>query len=53
MRDYTFVVTVAETRSYRVRAANAEDAEEVLRDEYRELEFDIIDNEIDNLEVQD
>lgn len=53
MPDYTVFATVPQTRAYSVEAENMEAAMELVREEYNFLEYDIIDDEIDGVSVEE
>jgi hypothetical protein len=53
VHGYTVFATVAQKRSYNVEAQNMEEAIELVREEYNYLEYDIIDDEIDDVTVEE
>ena len=53
MRSYTIFATVTQQRSYNVQADSAEEATELVRSEYGYLEYDIIDDEIEDVTVEE
>jgi hypothetical protein len=53
MQDYTIFTCVIQNRVYRVSAANMDEAAEDVRENYNFLEYDILDDEVDNVTVED
>ncbi len=53
MPDYSVVATVLETRVYQVLADSADEAEELVRSEYNDRQFDLMDEELDDVTVEE
>lgn len=53
MPEYNVVATVLETRVFHVNCDSADDAEELVRSEYSQLPFDVLDEELDDVTVEE
>lgn len=51
--DFTIFACVIQNRVYRVNAANQDDAEQLFREDYNLMEYDLVDAELDSLSVED
>jgi hypothetical protein len=53
MPTYTFVVEVLQTRAYQVLADHRIAAEELVRDEFEAMPYDVLEATLDSLELTD
>lgn len=53
MPSYTIFACVTQRRIYQVAATGIERAKELVREEYNFLEYDVIDDEVDDVTVED
>ena len=53
MHTYTISASIRQQRLYEVRADSEEEAKDILLEDYGLLDFDVLDEEIDDLDIQD
>lgn len=53
MKKYTILASIIQNRSYTVRAESVEEAEDLVRDDHEHMPYDVIDEELDTLEVEE
>jgi hypothetical protein len=53
MPTYSVIAEVRETRVYTVNAANSAEARDVLLDEFQLMQFDVLEEEVDTMEVEE
>ena len=51
MPTYSVIVEVLQTRAYQVRADDISAAEDLVRDEYEAMQYDVLETALESLEV--
>lgn len=53
LRDYTIIAEVLVKRCYRVKAESEDAAKEIVGGDHEYLDYDIIEEELDTMEVEE
>lgn len=53
MRNYSLIVEVVQTRAIQVLAEDAEQAEEIVRADLELIPFDVLEEEIQSVEIEE
>jgi hypothetical protein len=53
VRKYTITACILQTRSYEVEARNSDAAVALVRDEFDQLNFDVVDAEVEDVSFEE